>query len=273
MSNFICPVCGGTLVSCKKSLHCKKNHSFDISKSGYTNLFLTQQTKAKRHGDDKKMVQCRQAFLEKGYYSPLLEKVCELAIRFAKNKQKILDCGCGECWYTANIYDFFMMNKIETSLFAIDISKDALSAGAKRNQALELAVASVFRLPVAANYCDMVLSLFAPFSVEECKRVLKKDGILIKAIPLEKHLMQLKKAVYDKPYENDVELNEIKGFTLLEKQEIHASIHLSCNEDIQNLFTMTPYYYKTSADDQKKLENLTELNTEIEFGIYAYKKK
>lgn len=272
MSSFICPVCGGKLFLNGKSLLCKKKHTYDIAKSGYTNLFLTQQTKEKRHGDDKLMVHCRQAFLEKGYYNLLLEKICEMTEKYVKSNQNALDCGCGECWYTANIYEFLKNKHINTSMFAIDISKDALAAGAKRNQEIELAVASVFHLPVASEYCDMVFSVFAPFSVEEFTRVLKKNGILIKVIPLEKHLMSLKKAVYDKPYENEVELSEIKGFKLLEKREIHDTIHLSCNEDVLNLFTMTPYYYKTGADDQKKLQRLSELTTEIEFGIFVYKK-
>ena len=43
-------------------------------------------------------------------------------------------------------------------------------------------------------------------------------------------------------------------------------------DDIKNLFLMTPYYYKTSAEDQKKLENLNELITETEFLILVYKK-
>jgi len=272
MSNFVCPVCNGKLISNGKSLSCKKGHTYDIAKSGYTNLFLTQQIKAKRHGDDKLMVSCRQSFLNKGYYNVLLEKVCDTIGKYAKNNHRILDAGCGECWYTAHIYEYLAKNLIITKMFAIDISKDALASGAKRNKEIELAVASVFHLPVATEFCDMLISIFAPFSGDEFSRVLKKDGILIKVIPLEKHLMNLKKAVYDKPYENEIEISELKGFILIEKQEIRGTIHLSCNEDILNLFTMTPYYYKTSAEDQEKLSNLSELDTEIEFGILAYRK-
>jgi len=273
MSSFICPVCGEELNSAGKSLFCANKHNFDTAKSGYTNLLLSQAIKTKHHGDDKLMVRSRQAFLNKDYYKPLLELLCEAVKGYAFTVIRILDAGCGECWYTANIYEFLTENNITTEMCGVDISKDALAAGAKRNRNIELAVASVFRLPVKENYCDMLFSFFAPFSAEEFSRVMKKGGILIKAFPLERHLWSLKAAVYDKPYENELEDVEQAGFELVEKREIRQTIHLTSNEDIMNVFTMTPYYYKTSAEDQSKLRDIDEMDTEAEFGILIYRKK
>jgi len=273
MSNFICPVCGKELNSTGKSLICANHHNFDTARSGYTNLLLSQTVKTKHHGDDKLMVRSRQAFLNKGTYKPLLALLCEAVKGYAFTGVYILDAGCGECWYTANIYEYLAENNITPEMSGVDISKDALATGAKRNPKIELAVASVFRLPVKENSCDILLSFFAPFSAEEFGRVLKKDGILIKAFPLERHLWSLKAAVYEKPYENELEDAEQAGFELVEKQEIREKIHLASNEDIMNVFTMTPYYYKTGAEDQRKLRDINELDTEIEFGILIYRKK
>lgn len=272
MSNFICPVCSEGLTATSKSLTCPNNHNFDTAKSGYTNLLLSQSVKTKHHGDDKLMVRSRQAFLDKGYYKPLLDLICEVVKQHAFKGLRILDAGCGECWYTANIYECLAKNKITPKMFAVDISKDALTVGAKRNKHIELAVASAFRLPVQLNSCDIVLSLFAPFSAEEFGRVLKNDGILIRAIPLEKHLWNLKAAVYEKPYENEPEDLDQAGFEIIGNREIRESIHLNNNTDILNVFAMTPYYYKTSAEDQKKLQDIHELDTEIEFGLLVYRK-
>ncbi|MEI6578888.1 MAG: methyltransferase domain-containing protein [Eubacteriales bacterium] len=272
MSSFICPVCGKELNSNGKSLFCQNNHNFDTAKSGYTNLLLSQTVKAKHHGDDKLMVRSRQAFLNKGYFKPLLDLVCDAVKGYAFTGCRILDAGCGECWYTVNIYDYLVNYEITPEMLAVDISKDALSAGAKRNSNIELAVASVFRLPVKENSCDMMLSLFAPFSAEEFSRVLKNDGILMKVFPLEKHLWSLKATVYDSPYENEPEDEMFEGFDLIEKREVREMIHLACNEDIINVFTMTPYYYKTSVEDQRKLQHINELETAIEFGISIYRK-
>lgn len=273
MSSFICPVCGEELQSNGKSLFCENKHNFDTAKSGYTNLLLSQAKKEKRHGDDKLMVRSRQAFLDMGYYKPLLDILCETVKKYAVTGCRILDAGCGECWYTANIYDYLIKNQIIPEMFGVDISKDALSMGAKRCKAIELAVAGVFNLPVKENSCDILLSLFAPFSVEEFGRVLKKGGVIIKVFPLERHLWSLKALVYDEPYENEVSDTVLNGFELIKKREIRETVHLSCNEDIVNVFTMTPYYYKTSAEDQKKLQSVSSLDTEIEFGIIIYRKK
>ncbi|PKM62469.1 MAG: methyltransferase [Firmicutes bacterium HGW-Firmicutes-21] len=272
MSNFICPVCGKPLIIKEKILSCTNKHNFDKAKSGYTNLLMSQQIKAKHHGDDKLMVRSRQAFLNRGYYNPLLSKICDMIKKYVSDGSRILDAGCGECWYTANIYEYLVNNKIKPIISAIDISKDALTAGAKRNKDIELAVASVFKLPVKTNSCDILLSLFAPYCNEEAARVLKKDGVLLRVFPLEKHLLSLKTVVYDQPYENEIEIHTLDGFLLLEKAEIRNKIRLSCNEDIINLFTMTPYYYKTCADDQKKLQALSSLDAETEFGILIYRK-
>jgi 23S rRNA (guanine745-N1)-methyltransferase len=272
MSHFSCPICGEELHTVEKCLSCENSHSFDVAKSGYVNLLLSQQQKVKRHGDDKLMVRSRRDFLDKGYYMLLLAELLKTVKKYAENGSRILDAGCGECWYTANIYDDLIHENIVPIMLAVDISKDALAIGAKRNPNLELAVASVFHLPVRDASCDLLLSLFAPFSSAEFSRVLKVGGVVIRVIPLEKHLLGLKKAVYEQVYENKAESIEFEGFELLDKQQIRQTIHLKCAEDIQNVFTMTPYYYKTGAKDQEKLKLLTEMDTEIEFGIYTYRK-
>ncbi|MPM05958.1 23S rRNA (guanine(745)-N(1))-methyltransferase [bioreactor metagenome] len=272
MSRFICPVCGKDLLEDGQSLRCENAHSFDIARSGYVNLLLSQQVKSKHHGDDKMMVRARRDFLNKGYYRPLLDSLSEAVRKHVKDGCVIFDAGCGECWYTANIYEYLAENQIEFEMLAVDISKDALTVGAKRCRLLKLAVASVFRLPMKDGSCDILTSVFAPCCETEFARVLKKGGILIRAVPLKRHLWSLKKAVYDNPYENQAEDFVLDRFELIGKQEITKTIHLSSGEDITNVFMMTPYYYKTSAEDQNKLRNLTELNTEIEFGILIYRR-
>lgn len=272
ISGFVCPVCGEALKPDGKSISCENRHLFDVAKSGYVNLLLSNQVKTRQHGDNKLMIRSRRDFLNRGYYRPLLDKVCEIALKYAPQGCRILDAGCGECWYTAGLFDFLHNNKVTAELLGVDISKDAVAEGAKRCKGIQLAVASVFHLPVEDESCDVILNFFAPASAEEFHRILKDGGVLIRVLPLEKHLWSLKRAIYEKPYENELENAEIEGFTLQEKQEIRGMIHLSCGEDIENVFTMTPYYYKTGEKDKEKLRNLSELDTEIEFGIFVYRK-
>ena len=266
---FICPVCKKELEREEHTCRCENNHCFDISRKGTINLLRSQKSS---HGDDKLMVNARRNFLNKGYYNPLLDVLKGEVLSVSPLECTILDCGCGECWYTSEIYEHLKINNINPEFFGIDVSKEAVFSGASRNRALKLAVATVFDVPLAEKSCDIILSLFAPFSRDEYVRLLKDNGYFITAFPMENHLWELKKAVYDNPYKNEVQDLEIEGFQLVNKKVVHTEIELCTNEDITSLFSMTPYYYKTSKSDKEKLDKLDSLKTQIHFCVAVYKK-
>lgn len=102
--------------------------------------------------------------------------------------------------------------------------------------------------------------------------MLRTNGVLLRVIPLERHLWGLKQAVYDHPYENTVPDPALPGFTLAEQRTLRGTITLRTNADIEALFCMTPYYYKTGARDQAKLHARDTLTTETEFALLIYQK-
>lgn len=257
-SKFICPVCDGRLYKLKGSLKCINGHCFDISKEGYVNLLMSN-AQGKRHGDDKLMVKSRKEFLDKGYYAPLREAVTKIL----GSGNTVLDSGCGEGYYTSAFEE-------KNDVLGIDISKDALKYASKRCQKTEFAVASISDIPLPDSSVDTVINIFAPDSPKEFLRILKNGGRYITVTPMEKHLLSLKKAVYDKPYLNPKPENISEGFRLVSSEEVKYEIELKSNEDIISLFKMTPYYYKTSKTDQQKLESLSSLKTELEFLIRIY---
>ena len=268
MSSFICPVCNSGISLFERTYKCPNNHCFDLSKDGYVNLLMSQQSSSKRHGDDKLMVRARREFLEKGFYSELREKLCDTLKAQLPENATIIDVGCGEGYYTSEI------SKInDFQIFGIDISKDALRCAAKSIKNGSFAVASAFSLPFADASADCVLSVFAPSAYEEFHRVLKSDGKLIKAIPLEEHLWELKCALYEEPYKNKPEKRNDELFKLVSQEEIKYKTNLTEKEDIGNLFKMTPYYYKTGRADAEKLLSLKSLETTVHFGIEVYEKR
>lgn len=133
-------------------------------------------------------------------------------------------------------------------------------------------MASIAHLPVADASCDLVLNVFAPHDAAEFARVLRPQGVLLRVIPLERHLWGLKRAVYDRPYENTVPDPALPGFALAEQRTLRGTITLRTNADIEALFCMTPYYYKSGARDQAKLHALDTLTTETEFALLIYRK-
>ena len=121
--------------------------------------------------------------------------------------------------------------------------------------------------------CDVLLNVFAPHSDAEFHRVLRPGGVLLKAVPLERHLFGLKAAVYDRPIENPAPDYAPEGFRAVERVDVCAAIEVAPCEQIENLFMMTPYYYKTGARDQAKLKRLSTLRTEIAFGILVFRRE
>lgn len=271
MSVLICPVCGDKLEKTEHSYICGKRHSFDIARSGYVNLLLSKHMGKTVHGDNKLMVNARREFLEKGFYSPLKDALCEKVLEYFGGGV-LLDAGCGEGYYATAIFDKLNEANIVGHYFGIDISKVAVEAAAKRKNGIVFAAASVFHLPVADSVCDMLVTMFAPYCGGEYLRVLKKGGIMIMAIPSEEHLWELKQAVYDTPYKNRVKPYELEGFELADKVRITYDMQLDSNEDIMSLFSMTPYFYRTGKEQQERLTKICSICTKADFELLIYRK-
>ena len=271
MSILICPVCGGNLEKTEHSYVCVKGHSFDIARSGYVNLLLSKHVGKTVHVDNKLMVNARREFLEKGYYAPLMDALCDKAEEFFKGRV-LLDAGCGEGYYTTAIYERFEKSDIAAVMFGIDISKAAAEAAAKRKNSITFAAASVFHMPVADLSCDMLVTMFAPYCGEEYLRVLKKGGIMIMAIPSEDHLWELKQAIYDTPYKNKVKPYELDGFDLADKVRITYDMQIDNHDDIMSLFSMTPYFYRTGREQQERLAGINSICTKADFELLIYRR-
>ncbi len=268
MCGFCCPVCGKPLCDTGKTLFCENRHSFDKAKSGYVHL-LTHASAHKTHGDNKAMVLARRDFLDTGAYAELRSAIVGMAEKYTPCGGVLLDSGCGEGYYTEAVCTQIGSR---AQILGFDISKEAVNLAAKRCKSACFAVASAFRIPMAAQSVDVLTEIFSPYSEAEFLRVLKNGGILLEVIPGTRHLYGLKAAVYDAPYENAVAAFARDGYTLEEHLHLQAELHLKTARDIQNLFLMTPYYYKTGKAEQARLAALQDLTTETEFHILAYRK-
>ncbi len=277
---LICPICKTKITREASRYICASGHSHDISKYGHVNLLMSQ--KGGNHGDSREMLLSRKSFLDSGAYSPLREELASTVKRLTDKLSSIslLDSGCGECYYTSRIKDRLNDAGRNVHIIGIDISKEALRLAAQRfngeckriDSSVELAVASSYQLPIADSSTDIVISVFAPLCSEEFARILKIGGYFITVIPGKKHLWELKSAIYENPYENEIMPYEIDRFTMLSKQELSGKFILPSKEAISDLFTMTPYFCRTSEQDKNKLLSLNSLECSYEFEILVYEK-
>ena len=270
ISAFCCPVCGNLLQKEEKSLRCPSGHCYDYAKSGYVNLLMSQQ--GGLHGDDRPMVRARTAFLSEGYYLPLFDFLYSVVRPLLPSNPHVFDAGCGEGWYTETLHRRLSSDGFSPETVGVDISRDALTAAAKRNFGAEFAVASLFHVPLRDGWADLILNIFAPDCMEEYSRILSPGGYLLKVIPREDHLLELKSAVYDSVYENEVSPPAYEDFELVSDHVLRQKLHLPDNQTIKNLFAMTPYGRKTSVTDLAKLDALSSLDTTISFSVLLYRK-
>ena len=267
---FTCPTCRGELHKTERGLACEKNHSFDKARQGYVHLLMSNKMHSKEPGDTKQMVDSRRDFLRAGYYDIFADKLSELVTKYLHGNDSpvILDAGCGEGYYTAKIKEALPHSHIA----GFDISKFAVKAAAGSYKNMEFAVASIFDIPVGDDSCDCLVNVFAPIVEKEFCRVLKKGGYLIIAVPGKRHLFEMKEILYENPYENEEKETPYEGFTQLERVSVKGRIELDSPEMVWNLFSMTPYYWKTGIEGSERLKNTSALSTEIHFDFIIYRK-
>ena len=259
---IICPVCKNELIKIDKSYKCINNHLFYISKNGYVNLILSNKKMSKNPGDNKEMVKSRHDFLKTEKYHKLKEELYNIISKY--NHDLFIDVACGEGYYTN------FLSKLFKKSIGIDISKEAIIQALKEKSEVKYLIASMYNLPIQDNCVDVLLNCFAPMCIEEFKRVLKNDGIFIRVIPNEYHLYELKKVLYPNTYINQVFDPKLEGFDLLDTIYVDDEIELN-NSEINDLFKMTPYYYRSPIETSNNLKQLNYLKTRISFIIYVYK--
>jgi len=261
---FACPICQENLTLVETSLKCCNRHSFDLAKFGYVNLAPQIKQSANY---DKENFQNRQQILEAGFYQAILETISNLLAN-SKTSQTILDIGCGEGFYSRKLQE----THSDKIFYAFDISKDSVQIAAKSepNWAVNWFVGDLAHLPIKDASMDILLDIFSPANYGEFHRVLSQNGILIKIIPTENHLKEIRQKVQDQLTNKDYSNQDIKNhfqehFTILSSQTASLTKTIT-TEQLQALLSMTPLLFHV---DQSKIDwsDLTEITIEAEILV------
>ena len=263
-----CPVCAAAMQADESGRSCRctgvRTHSYDFARSGYLNLTRP----GDGEGDLKDAIAARKLFLGAGYYEPLSNKINSILQKLGA--KAVLDAGCGEGYFTNR-----MANE-DCAVLGVDLSRagvDAAAKQAKQNATnAAFAVGSIFSLPVMDATCDAVTNLFAPCCESEFSRVLKENGYLILVGAGERHLMGLKEVLYANPYLNPGRADLPTQMQEVERERLTYTVTVEGREVIDALFSMTPYYWRTSEADRAKLDAIESLTTELDFDIFIYQK-
>ena len=254
---LICPKCNYPLIRYGKTCRCVNGHCYDFAKEGYINLLRKESIS---HGDDASMVKARTSFLQTGPYAFLRKKLCELIEQ--EHADVLVDLGCGEGYYTGS---YFAKEK-----YGFDLSKYALKYASKHDPTTQYCISSIFHVPLPDTCSDIITTCFAPIAKEEINRLLKKNGCFIVVTPDKNHLIELKELLYKEIYENKIKDIDI---ALKKESEIHISNTFEVNdEQLIQLFQMTPYAYKSSLESVNQLKKIDRMVITASFVIRIFRK-
>ena len=153
----------------------------------------------------------------------------------------------------------------------MDLSKPSVRQAARRAPGAEFAVASAYRLPLADGAADLLVNCFSPLALDEFRRVTRPGGVFLYVVPGAEHLWELKRVLYERPYPNPEQEIPYGGFSYLDVVPVEAALHVS-GPDLQDLFQMTPYYWKTPKEGARRLAELPGLDVRASFRIHVFRR-
>ena len=256
---FQCPYCKNKLEVKDMTLRCVNNHSFDIGKKGEVFLVKTNGYKDSKIYD-RNLFLHRREFIKNDFYKNVYETLANYLNERINKDSLIIDLGCGEGIHSKKIQDLL---KFDNKLIGLDYSKSGINLAtdyiSDKNFYI---VADTNNIPLVDNSVDIVIDFLSPFNAIELKRVMKKDGLVIKIAPGKNYLKEIK----NKDYLNEkiVKDNIIKWFDIIDSFRVSDTYELN-DEQINDLINMTP------MENDKLSNDLSSIS--IDLNIYIMKIK
>lgn len=267
MNQLACPKCHKPLHLEGKSYRCEENHCYDLAKAGYINLLLNPDKSTNNPGDSKDSLIARKAYLDKGYYDPILFEVTNYIKEHSLPHMEIFDLGCGEGYYT-----YRMKQELGDAhtYYGLDISKEAMHMATRYDKDIHWIVGNSKNIPINDHSLDVITALFTVVNAEEIKRCLKEEGYMIHVTANTGHLIEIKELIYD-----EVKVKSDKfirlPFEVLESYDFKKKISINNREDALNLLKMTPHYYHIKKERRNVLDTLQALDVTIDLRITVYR--
>ena len=232
---FRCPLCHGPLQAGETSLRCEKGHDFALSRKGYADF-----CPAARAGTyDGVLFDSRSRFIDGGFYEALIDALKGLLAKYAP-EGPILDAGCGEGSFLKAICPDPSLRPC----LGLDLSRPGIQRAARGGGGWFWAVGDLSRLPLQSDKVAAVLNILSPANYPEFSRVLRSGGVVLKVVPGERYLGEVRALVRDnlrrETYSNArvIQLFE-ERFSVLESRELCETYPLT-PQQAADLVAMTP---------------------------------
>ncbi len=269
-----CSKCGYPLEHKEEAFVCENGHEHTKTAQGYFDL-TGGEIPAGHKGNTPEIIQAKHSFLEKGFYSMLSEAIEDTVLKLSTlcpSPVTLIDCCCGEGYYTRNLFAEMKRSNKPVDLLAMDLSEEAVRLAAERSNGGLYALADAYQIPVMDGTADIVLNCFSPASDGEIARVLKPGGIFLSVIPGRMHLYAMKTALFDVPVVVDETGHVSKKLVRVKQVRVRDEIAMSEVDDLENLFKMSPEMANEGEYYLHRLKTLRDLEIETDFILQIFRK-
>lgn len=248
------------------------NHTFDFAKQGYVNLVPHQPNSQY----SKELFEARHnIIIESQLYSMMHDTISKLikshldVSNVSNTPFVIVDLGCGEGSHLQKILDGSEDNTLIG--IGLDIAKEGIIQAAKRYENPIWLVGDLAKSPLADQSCHVILNILSPSNYKEFKRIIVKDGLVVKVVPRSNYLIQLREALFDneekKVYKNDKTVELFKQhFNLIEHFNLCYTKKLN-KEELGNLVKMTPLAWSSDTEHINQFINMESADITVDLDI------
>lgn len=248
---FACPLCKERMgMSDEGKMTCPTNHTFDVAKQGYINM-LNRPVQS-MYG--KELFESRHTVITAGIYDAVQKAI---ASEITVSQPIILDTGCGEGSHLHRICE-----QLDGAVgIGIDISKEGILAAAKYYPQQLWCVGDLANSPYNARSFDAILNILSPANYEEFKRLLKPGGKVIKVVPQQNYLKELRvQAFADSEKESYTNVETVErfkaSFAKVDVKRITYTVPLE-GHLVQKLLEMTPMGWHIDNKESIQLNEIT----------------
>lgn len=249
-----CPICSSPFVLSgdEKSLVCGRGHNFDLARQGYVNLCGGSMGKLY---EQKELFQARRNVYEAGFFRGVEEAAGALLKElFPGNGAVVVEAGCGEGSFLSRMERDNPGNRY----IGLDISKNAVRMAARGNPRISWLVADICKIPIKDGCIDCIIDMLTPANYTEFNRILKPGAYIMKIIPGDSYLRELRRNLGLGRYENKGVDSFFSGqFELLDRRQI--TYVFDCEPSIsEDIYVMTPMSEKREEESlRKRVDSVT----------------
>lgn len=247
-----CPVCSERMtVDDNGTVRCANNHAFDMAKQGYVNMMTHPATSMY----DKSLFEARKEVID----SDLYRAVYDVILAELQGDVVMLDTGCGEGSHLAKLRQSYPQQLVASG---IDIAKEGIMQAAKNYSDMMWIVGDLAKSPYSEAAFDVILNFLSPANYTEFRRILKPGGKVIKIVPQEGYLRELRALFFadseKESYSNEKTVTRFsENFDAVRVERVTTTLPIEASL-VPLLAHMTPMgWHQEQAIDPAKLTHIT----------------